>query len=100
MMKERTLKMLDDVFCETGNETVLISRSGNDEVIVLGEIETFIWKNMFDHTYDELIELINSEYEIDETVKVRDDVTAFIDALIEKEIIQTAGGEDNGTEKY
>ena len=84
MMKERTLKILDDVFCETGNETVLISRSGDDEVIVLGEIETFIWQNMFDHTYDELIELINLEYEIDETVNVKNDVTAFIDALIEK----------------
>lgn len=100
MMKERTLKILDDVFSETGNETVLISRSGDDEVIVLGEIETFIWQNMFDHTYNELIELINSEYEIDETVNVKNDVTAFIDALIEKKIVQTVEGEDNGTEKY
>ena len=99
-MKERTLKILDDVFSETGNETVLISRSGDDEVIVLGEIETLIWQNMFDHTYNELIELINSEYEIDETVNVKNDVTAFIDALIEKKIVQTVEGEDNGTEKY
>lgn len=55
---------------------------------------------MFDHTYNELIELINSEYEIDETVNVKNDVTAFTDALIEKKIVQTVEGEDNGTEKY
>ena len=83
-----SMKIAEDVYCETNDNTVLIYRSGTEEVIILGEIESFIWNNMFDNTFDDLLEIIKSEYEIEDEMSVISDIVAFIEDLVEKHIIQ------------
>lgn len=73
-----------DVYYEESDKLVVINYNNTDDIIVLRELESYIWFLLKDHTLEDLIKILESEYEGN---NIRKDVEDFINALIEKRVL-------------
>ena len=64
-----------DVYYEETDKLVVINYNTTDDIIVLRELESHIWFLLKDHTFEDLIKILEAEYEGD---NIRKDVEDFL----------------------
>ena len=81
-MKE--YKINEGVLYEESDNIVVINCNNENQVILLREIETKIWKALKEKSISEIISILQDEYEGE---SIADDIIEFVEELEKKDVL-------------
>lgn len=81
-----TFKVKEDLVVEEIDDSVIIFDTQNDRFFELEGIGSFIWKNLNNRNFDEIVGKISDEFDVDEET-VKEDTIEFINDLLGNQLI-------------
>ena len=83
-MNKSIYNYADNVSYQTTGDNIMVVNPETNKVYILGEIESMIWSLIPNHTFDSILYCIQESYEGDD---IAYDLSNFLDALLEKQLI-------------